>query len=785
MKKVNFLFLTIAVSFLTHKLTANPVTQQTAQTVASNFYSLTFKSAPGLTLIYTENSGNGQPVYYVFDVNNNNGFVIVSAEDAVHPILGYSDKGHYVMPTTNNNVAWWLNCRKQEIEYARAKNITASAKISNEWTRYINNTTPDKTHRVELMHAVAPLLQSTWDQPWPYNAMCPGGSVTGCVATAMAQIMRYWSYPSHGHGYSGYWQKKIDGFAYNYGYLEANYDTSNYVWSAMPYSVNNTNNEVAKLMFDCGVSVAMDYSPNGSAAWVVMGDYPLCSQNSYVKYFGYNKATIQGVYESNYTYAAWIALIENELNHDRPVQYVGNDSVNDEGHTWVCDGYDTNNNFHMNWGWSGYENGYFQPSALDVIGYQFNWWNEAVIGIEPPPASAYFSGMPTFGCKSMTVQFNDSSISVTPIISYQWLFPGGNPATSVSASPIITYNTPGTYDVTEIINTTGGSDTVVRKAYISVADSATLPSSQSFQAATFPPPGWVINNPYGYSYTWQLNTHTGGYGNSSQCMYFNNTQILNDFYTLYTGLWVTPPGKPAVDIIGQHQQIYSPEYDFTYIINPEIYFDLAYAPYDDNLSDTLNIYYSTDCGKTFHPIYSKGGMTLGTTGNMVTTGADTNSDGIFVPLSNNWRTDTIHIAAIAGAPNVMFSFENVSGNGSAMYIDNIHFNGTSIASVPAVALSQPSVNVYPNPGNGVFTFVIADETKPVQTPARLSHSDGQSLYTIEVFNASGQKVFSETLNQVQGGENINLSDQSNGIYLYRILSETGNLTGQGKLVIEK
>jgi len=770
MKKINRLtFVLSSLLILSFVVSANPVTQQTAQTVATNFYSQTLHSPThNLTLVYTENTNNGQPVYYVFNVANNGGFIIVSAEDAARPIIGYSKKGQYVVPGNNNNVAWWMNCRKQEIEYASVYGIIATNDIANEWTRYINNTTPKVTHSVASVLSVGPLLQSTWDQPWPYNTMCPGNSVTGCVATAMAQVMRYWSYPPHGHGYSGYWEKTIDGFANNYGYLAADYDTSTYRWSNMPYSVSGSNNEVAKLMYDCGVSVDMNYSPPGSGAWVINGDYPVCSQNSYVKYFGYNPTTIQGVYESNYTYPKWIALIENELNNSRPVQYVGNDSVHNEGHTWVCDGYDVNNNFDMNWGWSGYDNGYYSPSALNVIGLQFNWWNEAVIGIEPPKVSAYFSGSPTFGCKNLTVTFRDSSISTSPITSYQWLFPGGNPSSSNTASPTITYNTPGTYDVTEIIMVGNVVDTVLRKAYISVSDSATPPMSQNFQSVTFPPAGWVINNPHGYSYTWQLNTSVGGYGKSSQSMYFNNTQVIADFYTLYTGLWVTPPGKPAVDIIGQHQQIYTPEYDFTYIKNPEIYFDVAYAPFNTGLSDTLNIYYSTDCGQTFTPIYSKGGMTLGTTGNMVSTGADTNNNGIFTPASKNWRTDTIHLPALAGMKDVLFSFENISGNGAAMYLDNINIGGQSTASVPTIS-SAASVEVYPNPTSGQFT---------------ISTSGLNKQWSVEVYNVLGKKVYSNYQITQSSNYQIDLSAQPKGVYIYRIFTETGSPISTGKIVLE-
>jgi len=760
MKKINYAFLGLL--FFTGTVYANPVTLQTAKSVASNFYSQHFKStAIDLTLTYTEFANDSQPVYYVFNANNNGGFVIVAAEDAAHPILAYSDKGQYI---SNSNTAWWMNCRKQEIVVARTNNISATSGISNEWTGYINNIIT-KTH--SDMSGVSPLTKSIWNQSPNFNAMCPGGSVTGCVATAMAQVMKYWSYPPHGHGYSGYWEKQVDGFANSYGYLEADYDSSKYVWSAMPDTIYSQNNNVAELMYDCGVSVDMDYSPSGSGAWVIDGDYPTCSQNSYVKYFGYNPKTIQGIYKSNYTYANWITTIENELNASRVIQYVGNDSVNNAGHTWVCDGYDASNNFHMNWGWGGGSNGYFAPNAINVAGYAFNWWDEAVIGIEPLKVSAYFSGSSTFISPTHSVTFKDSSIYTTAITAYKWIFPGGTPATSTVASPTVVYNNPGTYDVTEIVSVSGGVDTVVRKNYISVATSTILPLAQTFQSPVFPPTGWVLYNPHGYSYTWQLNTGVGGYGNSNQCMEFNNTQVVADFYTIYTGKWVIPPGKPGVDIIGERQQIYSPMYNFTFVPNAEISFDIAYAPFDTlAFSDTLNIYYSIDSGKTFHSVYSKGGLTLATCGGkMVSTGADTNSKGIFVPLNTNWRTDTIHIPAISGKASVMFSFENVSGNGAAMYIDNIKIPGGT-TDIPTV-VSTPSVKVYPNPNNGQFTIALSNATN---NPL------------VKIYNVLGEEVYTSTLRNETNA--INLSSQPKGIYIYRVFTETGSAISTGRLVIE-
>ncbi|HTB32327.1 MAG TPA: C10 family peptidase, partial [Bacteroidia bacterium] len=159
--------------------------------------------------------------------------------------------------------------------------------------------------------------------------------------------------------------------------------TSNYDWNAMPTGrVTSSNPEVAKLMFDCGVSVDMDYSPSGSGA-IVVGRGP-SAQYSYVNYFGYESSTIKGLLYSSYTASAWEGLLKTELDADRPVQYEGTDPTYG-GHSWVCDGYNTAGDFHMNWGWSGQEDGYFAVSTLNPSPYDFSENVGAIMGIEPPP----------------------------------------------------------------------------------------------------------------------------------------------------------------------------------------------------------------------------------------------------------------------------------------------------------------------------------------------------------------------------------------------------------------
>lgn len=360
---------------------ASPVDVNTAKKVAGNFYATCHSAAvASLSLAYTERDASGVPVYYVFNTTVN-GFVIVTADDAAHPIIGYSDEGAFVVPaSSNNNVSFWLQYRKNEIIAMRAHNVAATSAIKDEWTSYISGSNRT-THNI-ASSSVLPLCKSYWDQSPYYNAYCPGGSVTGCVATAMAQIMRYWSYPSVGTGSNCYDDATNHGYSENYGELCADFDTSHYVWSAMQLNpLGSNNNQIAKLMYDCGVSVDMDYTPTGSGAEVI--GWGASAFNSYTQYFGYDVTTINSAMYSDYTDDSWIALLENELNYHRPMQFEGTDP-NEGGHSWVCDGYSATNMMHMNWGWGGDDDGYYSVDSLNPSPFDFDQYIGVIYGIQPP-----------------------------------------------------------------------------------------------------------------------------------------------------------------------------------------------------------------------------------------------------------------------------------------------------------------------------------------------------------------------------------------------------------------
>lgn len=384
MKKITFLVIILVCGIKAAK--ANPVNANVAQKVAENFYASNHSAViPSLTLAYTERDASGVPVYYVYNVNSTSkGFIIVTADDAAHPIIGYSDEGSFVIPDLNNNVYFWLQHRKNEVIAMRAHHIVATADITGEWTSYKSGTPIRKPVHSLTTNSVSPLVQTYWNQSPFYNELCPGGSVTGCVATAMAQILKYWGYPSVGLGSNCYYDETSHGYSENYGELCADFDTSHYVWSEMPDRIGENNAQIAKLMYDCGVSVDMDYSPTGSGSQVI--GWGPSAFNSYTQYFNYDAITIKSAMYSDYTDGSWISLLENELNNGRPMQFEGTDP-NEGGHSWVCDGYDAENRMHMNWGWGGLNDGYFSVDSLNPGGFDFSEYIGVIYGIQPPPGA--------------------------------------------------------------------------------------------------------------------------------------------------------------------------------------------------------------------------------------------------------------------------------------------------------------------------------------------------------------------------------------------------------------
>lgn len=390
------------VTMLAMPMFAERVTPETARKVASTFLNNNGTKASQLTDLTKE---AGFTNLYIFAAEQ--GFVVMSADDCVQPILGYSLTDMFDTKDMPENLKWWLQGYSDEIQSAIDNKMRASSEVTKMWKDLAEGNS--KAGKATMV--VAPLIQTKWNQNKYYNDLCPavsdgpnGHAYTGCVATAMAQIMKYWSYPSTGIGSHSY--------TWNGQTLNADFGATTYDWANMEdyyeyYFVNGTDQyahwlsepsaekiaAVATLMYHCGVSVDMIYGGNSTGGSAAPNAYVA---NALKTYFNYKNTAQykQKSYNSTvyYTDEEWIAMLKAELNANRPMQYGGQDPNGNSGHAFVCDGYNTDDYFHFNWGWAGRYNGYFSINNLDTGAnsgeagagngvYTRN--QDAVIGIEP------------------------------------------------------------------------------------------------------------------------------------------------------------------------------------------------------------------------------------------------------------------------------------------------------------------------------------------------------------------------------------------------------------------
>ena len=355
---------------------AEAVDSGRARQAATTFLNNNGAQTSGLTDV---TSAAGFSNVYVFTTENS--FVLMAADDRVQPILGYSLNGRFDIENMPDNKRAWIEEYTHEIQYAIEHQTRASSEVTQQWRDLVEGC-PNVGRAIT---AVAPLIQTKWDQNSPYNLLCPGGSVTGCVATAMAQIMKYWNYPSHGIGSHSYNHS-------TYGELSADFQSTIYDWTNMTntYNSSSTNPQkqaVATLMYHCGVSVDMNYSPTSSGAVTSK------VADALKTYFGYSD-DVQHLSRSAYSDADWIALLKNNLNQSRPIQYYGSGSGG--GHSFVFDGYNNNNYFHVNWGWSGFSDEYYSidnlnPGPGGTGSGAYGIYNDnqgAIVGIHPSGSTA-------------------------------------------------------------------------------------------------------------------------------------------------------------------------------------------------------------------------------------------------------------------------------------------------------------------------------------------------------------------------------------------------------------
>ena len=309
----------------------------------------------------------GQAAYYVFNAKQQQGFVIVSGDESTEAILGYADEGSFDETALPSNVKAWLE------SYARQIDALSQGKVE------------EGTRRVSTHAAIAPMTKTKWDQDDPYNLQCPTRSgntaPTGCSATAMAQVMAYHKWPEASvpsipsYTIGGYTTSATNAGVVDWANIKDHYTGS---------ETTTEKNAVARLMRLCGQSLMMKYGTSASGAFL-----DNCG-NQLTDIFGYKQGA-RHIDRTNYTAASWDETIYTELQQERPVIYEG--SATGGGHAFVCDGYDGNGFYHINWGWSGRYNGYYKLSVLNPhgggtgsAGTEDGYTSDqgAVIGIQKP-----------------------------------------------------------------------------------------------------------------------------------------------------------------------------------------------------------------------------------------------------------------------------------------------------------------------------------------------------------------------------------------------------------------
>ena len=302
------------------------------------------------------------------------GFLIFSAEDAVFPVLAYSFTNDIDLDNIAPGASLFLSQYRQEIAAARRTRPIPSEQVKKEWDKLRH---PCKN--VSLETIVAPLLHSNWNQNKYYNDLCPkdenapggydGKVPNGCVAVAMSQIMYYYRYPESG---TGSHTNHTD-----YGSFHVNFAQQHYNYEAMCDNLTFYNNEVAKLIFHCGTAINMMYGSDGSGAY--SSDVP----NAMSYYFRYNTDSYH-TSKHNYPDSTWCNMLKTDLEALRPVYYSGYSESG--GHAFICDGYNSDNYFHFNFGWGGSGNGYYITQSTDTDNNEvggYGNWQSAIINLHP------------------------------------------------------------------------------------------------------------------------------------------------------------------------------------------------------------------------------------------------------------------------------------------------------------------------------------------------------------------------------------------------------------------
>ena len=340
--KRSFLILFLLLSVTTNY--ADNVDFNTALRIARAYVNTSKKDAQNIKTRAAA-TATQQP-YYIFNDEAGKGFVVIAGDDKMGKVLAYSKEASIDMTNLNPEARYLFDTYRQVYEeLSKNKTLTTRAGAA-----------------TKAADAVQPLLKSKWGQDYPYSKQTR--YMTGCVATAVAQVMYYHKWPAQGKGQESYMVK------FDNTVRSADFTKSHYDWDNMLLDYNRRNittkqeDAVALLMNDVGIATNMQYTDRASGTQSYMAERALRN------YFDYDAAMVTRSYEGVDNF---IEIVKEELRNGFPL-YISGDSKTGGGHAWVCDGFDEEDRFHMNFGWNGQANGYYSLATLNVTstGSEFN-----------------------------------------------------------------------------------------------------------------------------------------------------------------------------------------------------------------------------------------------------------------------------------------------------------------------------------------------------------------------------------------------------------------------------
>lgn len=406
----------LAILLVTSQMMAGPVDEATARKAGGRFAQTALNTttrADEMRLVMTTDA------FFVYNIGASS-FVIVSADDAFRPIVGYSDEGAFPTENPSPEMMYYLDNLSQGRQAALEASYQGDAQTQIEWKALLEEgQLPSRNGSKGAFH----LVQTKWNQGSPYNKFCPmtegqGRSYAGCVATAMSQVMNYWKHPTQGHGHHSYFHRE-------YGELSANFGEAYYDFDLMPNSISIESpaeniDAIALFMYHCGIAVNMEYSPSGS------GSQSYLVPDAVLKYFGYTNCC-RLIDRDEYSLGGFQALLKDQFDRGWPCYYSGQDTGGNGGHAFVCDGYDENDMFHFNWGWSGSGDGFYAIDELNVSSYAFNYYQGVVTNFVPREVFLNTASAPSL---FTAVPNGDMDLSVT----LSWT----NPSTTLAGDALNT-----------------------------------------------------------------------------------------------------------------------------------------------------------------------------------------------------------------------------------------------------------------------------------------------------------------------------------------------------------